>query len=276
MKIAPRSRRNMNMKTMFRRLSVVCLVPALAMAAVLAWSGAFAAPSMHAAGAQNTAGPKIWDGVYTAAQAERGRAAFTASCVLCHKDDLSGGQGPALTGELFMINWQGETLNRFFAKVRDTMPPNFGLLESKTKLDIVAYILSVNGFPAGAAELTENPDELDGIQILKKGALGGIPNFSLVEIVGCLTPGPNNTWLLTNTTEPVATREESTTPAGLTEAAARPAGVETYVLSNVTPGFGAPAHPGHKMQARGLLYRDGTARRLNLTSLQMLAPTCPN
>ena len=38
--------------------------------------------------------------------------------------------------------------------------------------------------------------------------------------------------------------------------------------------FKPEAHKGHKMEARGLLYRDQTDARLNLTSLQMLGASC--
>jgi cytochrome c5 len=32
----------------------------------------------------------VWDGVYTAAQVERGKATFDVSCSRCHNADLSG------------------------------------------------------------------------------------------------------------------------------------------------------------------------------------------
>ena len=39
--------------------------------------------------AQNTE-PRIWQGVYTAAQAERGKASFNSSCLRCHGDRAAG------------------------------------------------------------------------------------------------------------------------------------------------------------------------------------------
>ena len=255
---------------MVGRVLSVCLLQALAGA--LAGATLSSTAGVQAAAPQS-AGPKIWDGVFTAAQAERGKAAFTASCVLCHKEDLSGGQGPALKDEPFMMNWEGESLNRFFTKVRDTMPPNFGLLESKTKIDIVAYIMAVNGFPAGAAELGESSDELDAIQIVRKGAPGGIPNFSLVETVGCLMPGPNNAWMLTNTSEPVVTRVDGPTPAGLIEAGSRRLGGDAFLLVNVAR-FDPETHKGQKVEAKGLVYRSPGDNRITLTSLQAVSPAC--
>jgi S-disulfanyl-L-cysteine oxidoreductase SoxD len=98
--------------------------------------------------------PRIWQGVYTAAQAERGRAAYTTSCLRCHNADLSGDRGPALKGERFMTTWGGGGLDRLFAKVRDTMPPfATSTLDGRTKLDIVTFILQTNGFPPAGTEL---------------------------------------------------------------------------------------------------------------------------
>ena len=60
-------------------------------------------------------------------------------------------------------------MNRLFTKIRDTMPPlNAEQVAPATKLDIVAYLLKVNGFPSGAGTLAI--DELDNIQIVKQDA----------------------------------------------------------------------------------------------------------
>jgi|GEM_PF-233947 len=218
---------------------------------------------------------KIWSGVYTAAQAERGKANFGTSCVRCHSADLSGATAPSLKGERFITAWENESLYRLFTKIRDTMPPNFGTaLTDQDKLDVVAYILQVNNFPAGADELQMTAEELEGIQIVRKGQGTDIPNFSLVRVVGCLEPGGNHTWLLTRTTAAAATREPSSTSEGLQAAAALPLGSDTLRLVNVTP-FKPDLHRGRKMEAKGLLYREPGESRLNLTSLVATTETCP-
>ena len=66
--------------------------------------------------------PPIWAGVYTAAQAERGRSVVAAHCGECHHEDLSGGEGPALVGSSFMVKWEMQSVERLFHKIRDTMP----------------------------------------------------------------------------------------------------------------------------------------------------------
>jgi mono/diheme cytochrome c family protein len=92
----------------------------------------------------------IWNGVYTSAQAERGKAVVQSHCSECHHDDLSGGEGPALAGSTFMIKWETHTIERLFHKIRDTMPSVGNTdVSDQEKLDSVAFILQQNGFPAG-------------------------------------------------------------------------------------------------------------------------------
>jgi cytochrome c len=95
--------------------------------------------------------PRIWQGVYSTAQAERGKTSFNSSCLRCHGDKLQGNTAPALSGDRFFTTWGSEPIASLFAKIRDTMPPNFGTsIDDQTKLDIVAYILQTNGYPGGA------------------------------------------------------------------------------------------------------------------------------
>src|SRR5678816_4188887 len=53
----------------------------------------------------------VLDGVYTSAQAMRGKASYEASCASCHRADLSGFSGPPLQGALFLDRWREFTLN---------------------------------------------------------------------------------------------------------------------------------------------------------------------
>jgi hypothetical protein len=217
--------------------------------------------------------PRIWQGVYTTAQAERGKTNFNSSCLRCHGDKLQGNTAPALSGDRFFTTWGSEPIGSLFAKIRDTMPPNFGTsIDDQTKLDIVAYILQTNGYPAGQAELTQNGNDLATAQILKKGEQAIVQNFSLVQTVGCLARGPENTWVLTRTSDPLVTRDEAPSSQSLAAAAKRPLGTHTFRLLSAKP-FNPEAHQGHKMEARGLIYNEPGDERLTLTSLQM-AGTC--
>jgi hypothetical protein len=219
---------------------------------------------------------KIWNGVYTTTQAERGKTAFDKECTNCHNRDLNGSvRGPALHGDRFMQNWVNGSVNNLYSKIRFSMPATYPeTVADDVKLDIVAYLLQVNEFPAGSAELKMDEEELDGIQIVKKGSTE-VPNFALVQVIGCLTQGANKTWMLTKTTDPVQTREETSTSVALKTAAAKSLGAQTYLL--VSAGaFHPESHKGEKVEARGLLYREPGENRLNLTSLQTVAPSCAN
>jgi mono/diheme cytochrome c family protein len=217
----------------------------------------------------------IWDGVFTTAQAERGKAALLKNgCNGCHGAELSGSRGPALKGDPFVKEWENGSVNRLFAKIRDTMPPlNAEQVAPQEKLDIVTYLLQVNGFPAGSASL--NMDDLESIQIVKQGAdSAGPANFTLVESIGCLTQGPDKKWKLTNATEPAAVKDETSSPASLQAARAKLLGSETLELVSVSPALNPESHQSHKVEARGLLYRDPAYIELNLISLDTVASTC--
>jgi len=218
---------------------------------------------------------KIWDGVYTKAQAARGKTEYEKHCTNCHIADLNGStRGPALKGERFMSAWQNGSVSNLFRKMRDSMPYNYpDTVPEEVKLDILTYLLQSNGFPDGAAELKLDTNELDDIQIVQRGQTG-LPNFVLVQMVGCLAQGPDQHWMLTRATEPVATKETGVTQAASTEASAEPLGTLTFRLISAN-AFQPGPHAGHKMEARGLLYREPGESRLNLTSLAMAGTTCP-
>ena len=217
---------------------------------------------------------KIWTGVYSAAQAERGKVPFTGVCRRCHSDTLEGSRrGPALKGESFMADWEAQDLRRLFDKMRDTMPPDSpSSLEDREYLDVMTYILQANGYPAGSKDLA--PDMIDDIQIVR--APGAAPrqaqNFSVVEIVGCLERQGDG-WFLTRTTEPIPTGGRPATAAELSEAAARPLGTLKFRLVSVA-AFTPDAHAGEKMDAKGLLYRAPSKDRVNVSSLQPLGSAC--
>ena len=215
------------------------------------------------------------DGVFTAAQADRGKENYlTGRCGGCHKLDLSGDRGPALRGEDFLAHWENGSVVTLFDKIRETMPQNSpNDVTEDAKADIVAYLLQQNGFPAGQTELRADAESLGIVDIVRKGRSNTIANFSLVQVVGCLTQGTNNAWTLTNTSDPVPTRDEEPSAAALKTAQSKALGAQTFQLVSVVP-FKPEGHKGQKMEARGLLYRDQADARLNLTSLQMLGTSC--
>jgi mono/diheme cytochrome c family protein len=109
----------------------------------------------------------VWDGVYTEEQAGRGKPLYNQHCASCHADTLMGGEmSPPLVGGDFLSNWNGLTLGELFERIRTTMPQNkAGKLTREVNADITAYILSVNKFPAGKAELPHSVEFLKEIRI---------------------------------------------------------------------------------------------------------------
>jgi|TARA_B110000908_G_scaffold168729_1_gene224285 mono/diheme cytochrome c family protein len=118
-------------------------------------------------GQENTA---IWEGVYTAEQAARGEAVYTATCIACHGQDLGGNSNsPGLVGMGFMFLWEGRTLGVFYEKIQAEMPTDRpGQLPAKDYLNVVAYILHKNAFPEGDEELPSSVEALDSITIVSK------------------------------------------------------------------------------------------------------------
>jgi len=110
----------------------------------------------------------IGQGVFTSAQAARGKAVYTANCAQCHQPDLSGRDPPipALTGDIFLSRWTGHSLAELFERVSTTMPQaKPGSLSKTEYIDAIAFVLAANGFPVGKAALKPDPAILQGIQI---------------------------------------------------------------------------------------------------------------
>lgn len=106
--------------------------------------------------------PTVWDGVYTEAQATRGGSIYVQQCSQCHGVDLAGmDEAPPLNGGLFMSNWNGLTLGDLFERVRITMPlDNPDRVGREEKVDVIAYVLQANKFPAGTTELPRQTERL--------------------------------------------------------------------------------------------------------------------
>lgn len=99
----------------------------------------------------------VQDGVFTEAQVNAGEVVYDASCKTCHnmrfyRDTLK--------------SWNNQPLIYLWETIMGTMPadnPGSLLLDEYT--DVIAYILSENGFPAGDMKL--DPDNgMDVIHIL--------------------------------------------------------------------------------------------------------------
>jgi quinoprotein glucose dehydrogenase len=107
-----------------------------------------------------------WDGVYTKAQADRGKELYGRLCAECHGEDLEGDpENPPLATSSFVYKWNGLTVGDLFERVHKDMPANRrGSLTRRKAADLVAYLLSFNKFPAGDSELAAELAELRQIR----------------------------------------------------------------------------------------------------------------
>jgi len=103
----------------------------------------------------------VWDGVFTEAQAKRGQAVYPGPCGTCHGRRLNGAPDdpdmrstPPLARARFLRVWAGRSLATLFEYTRATMPAgNPASLTDEEYVDVIAYMLSVGGMPAGDEEL---------------------------------------------------------------------------------------------------------------------------
>lgn len=245
--------------------SAVIVLPALVFAAVVT-AGLF----VRTVRAQEPA-KTVADNVYSEAQATRGAASYDTACSGCHRPDLGGANGPALVGERFARIFAGKDLKTFYTKVATTMPRGApGSLGDAVYLDIVAHVLRENGFPAGEKELTA--EALSALQVIPGRAKPPPPvgDFSYIETVGCLTAGPENTWLLTNGSEPVSLAASDANKARVTD---RPLGTQVFRLLDAM-AYSPESHKGHKMYVRGLLIKLPGENRMTISTLEMVAAAC--
>ena len=132
---------------------------------------ALIAASLFALRAQEPAGSRsVWDGVYTEEQAKRGEPVYQKECAACHGAMMTGGESaPPLTGGGFQANWNGLTLGDLFDRIRKTMPQSKpGSLTRQQDADVLAFMLSLNKFPAGKTELYRQSEMLKEIRFETK------------------------------------------------------------------------------------------------------------
>lgn len=117
--------------------------------------------------AMPAAAQSVWEGVFTAEQAERGKDLYLSECVLCHGATLLGAEdGPAVTGEGFRMAWDGRTADELVERIRKTMPADGpGFLSRAQSTDMTAFLFADNGFPAGETEMKSSLAALKKIVI---------------------------------------------------------------------------------------------------------------
>ena len=226
----------------------------------------------HSQDSQSRTSKTVWDGVFSEDQARRGRASYNASCASCHRADLTGYEG-ALKGQKFIDRWREDALENLYSNIKRSMPRNApGTLDTATYLDIVAYILEQNGFPAGVSDLSS--DNLKSIQVTGRNGIESLPIGALVQVYGCIRENPADSWTLIRATNAVRTRNpDKSSDADLKQAEAKLPADATYRL--VDAAFYHPEHYKDQMaEVKGFLVadpRDG----ISVTSVASLSTPCP-
>ena len=98
-------------------------------------------------------------GVFTAAQAARGREVYTNACARCHMTTQH-------SGATFAATWNNRRVFDLYDILYNTMPlDDPGSLSDQAYADVVAYILQLNGHPAGKGQLPTDPASLKKLRI---------------------------------------------------------------------------------------------------------------
>ena len=109
------------------------------------------------------------DGIYTAQQAAQGQAIFKVQCAQCHDPSTaSDGQIPALVGDSFLQAWARQSAGDLYSRLQTTMPSTSpGSLKHDEVAQLIAYILSLNNYPAGKTPLPSDQKSLQAIHFDK-------------------------------------------------------------------------------------------------------------
>lgn len=133
---------------------------------------------------------------FTLEQQADGQVAYMANCAIgCHQPDLAGiGPIAPLRGDRFLSSFGARSVGDLTTLIRTAMPPtNVGGLSQETYLNIVAYILAMNGGKPGINPLgLESPllistvtDPVAAAEPLVLAAGGSVPEGP----VGVTVPG---------------------------------------------------------------------------------------
>jgi mono/diheme cytochrome c family protein len=109
------------------------------------------------AGAQGT--PPTKPSLFTDVQATRGEAVYQRVCIECHEK-------LEYTGADFRTKWNTKPVFELFDLLRSTMPEeNPGTLTNQEYVDVVGYMMKLNGVRPGPTPLPTDPALLKKIKI---------------------------------------------------------------------------------------------------------------
>jgi len=96
---------------------------------------------------------------FAASQVKHGQQLYFSSCVRCHTADR-------LTAGAFAKAWKGRRVYDLYDLLASTMPQDSpGSMKTDEYLDVVAYLLQLNGAVPGKQKLTADTDSLKKMRI---------------------------------------------------------------------------------------------------------------
>ena len=101
------------------------------------------------------------DGIYTAAQAQRGAGLFESLCARCHSVQ-------EFSGRAFDSIWAGVPAAALYTRIANTMPLDQpGSLGIAQVTSLMAHIFDANGMPAGDTALEGDMDFMMSITLAR-------------------------------------------------------------------------------------------------------------
>lgn len=107
------------------------------------------------------------DGFYTRGQASGGVSVYASFCARCHGATLQGETAPPLVGRSFerSLTSKKTTAQQLYDYIALHMPGNTpGFLTETQYIQVLAFLLSANGYQPGPTELTK--DTLANVELL--------------------------------------------------------------------------------------------------------------
>ena len=247
---------------------------------VLLASAALIGVTIAAVSAQQVEPPRktvVRNPAFTAVQAERGAQAYAGNCTGCHLAGLDGSSNPTakargapLIGPRFVQDFGEAKVADLFNKMKRDMPAGKpGSLSDQQYLDIAAYILQQNRFPAGPADLTV--DSATDVWVPGAGGAEGLVDYTYVSGIGCLQRDPTGSWLLVKAQELKKTDAAATAPAP--DAASSADGEYSFRLLNAY-NYAPEPHNNQKTRVQGYIVRLGADIRINVQNIQNAGTAC--
>lgn len=148
--------------------ATVAVLVFMLLVVVFAQSGGQSGGAAQSGGKASGGAASQSGGVYTAEQAKAGEQLYTQNCQSCHGDDLQGEVGPGLAGSNFSKKWErgNLTADDLYYIMSTTMPKGSpGSLKPEQYVNILAFVLQQNGYPAGESPLPTDESSLKKIKL---------------------------------------------------------------------------------------------------------------